>query len=143
MPLELRNQYKIRDRYMFLNLLLAPKPHLKNNEYMACRTCFRNIITTRRANPSKFAISNGRAVGKVPSTVIVNEIDEILAAMLVKIRAFANVFSYTGGAHKLIKERHTFFTHNPELVGDTFNYMMRSGAPPDIYVFISGRATVV
>ena len=142
MPLELRNQYKIRDRDMVSNLLLAPRAYVKNNEYMVCITCFHNIIPIRLDKPSKFIISNGWAIGKVPSTIIVNEIDDILAAMLAKIRVFASIFSYTGGAHKSIKGHHTFFTRNPELVGGTFKYMMRSGAPPDIYVLISGRATV-
>ena len=86
MPLELRNQYKIIDRDMLSILLLSSRTHMKNNEYIAFRTCFRNNITTRRDKLSKVAISIGWAIGKIPSTVIVNKIDEILATMLAKIR---------------------------------------------------------
>ena len=64
-----------------------------------------------------------------------------MAASLVKIRIFANIYSYTGDAHKSVKDDHTVFVNNPEYAGATFNYTLRSGMAQDIYVMICGRAT--
>ena len=77
----------------------------------------------------------------MPSTVVENEINEILVAMLARIRIFANTFSNMAGAHKSIKGHHTFFINRPEFVGGTFDYMMMSEVAPGIYVLISGRET--
>ena len=60
-----------------------------------------------------------------------------------KIRLFANVYSYTPGAHRSIKGHHTFFMDNPEYVGAISSYMMKSGIDPDMYVMICGRVTPV
>ena len=69
--------------------------------------------------------------------------EEILATTLTKIRVFENVYSYTAGAHKSIKVHHTCFMNNPEFVGAIFDYMIKSGTVPDMYVMICGRVTPV
>ena len=73
--------------------------------------------------------------------MINREIDDILASSVAIFRIFANVYSYTGGAHKAIKGQHVFFLNDPEHVGASFEYLMKSGSLPDIYVMICGRAT--
>ena len=67
---------------------------------MACSACFTHISYYIGENPPKFSISNGWLIGEIPSTIIGNDISDILAASLSKIRIFANVFSYNAGAHK-------------------------------------------
>ena len=61
--------------------------------------------------------------------------------MVARVRIFGNVFSYSAGAHKAIKGHHTFFVNDPEHVGKSFDFMMKSGLQPDIYVMICGRVT--
>ena len=39
------------------------------------------------------------------------------------------------------KGHHVFFLNDTEHVGASFEYMVKSGAPPDIYVMICGRVT--
>ena len=60
---------------------------------------------------------------------------------MARIRIFANVYSYNAGAHKAIKGHHVFFLNDPEHVGASFEYLVKSGTPPDIYVMICGRVT--
>ena len=55
--------------------------------------------------------------------------------------SFSNVFSYTAGAHKAIKGHHVFFMNDPGHVAATFEYMVKSGVSPDMYIMICGRAT--
>ena len=73
--------------------------------------------------------------------MINREIDDILASSVAIFRIFANVYSYTGGAHKAIKGQHVFFLNDPEHVGASFEYVIKSGLLPDIYVMICGRVT--
>ena len=71
-------------------------------------------------NPPKFGIRNGWLIGKIPRTIIGNDISDILASSVVKIRILGNVFSFNAGAHKTIKGHHIFFIHDPEHVGASF-----------------------
>ena len=51
------------------------------------------------------------------------------------------MYSYNAGARKAIKGHHVFFLNDPEHVGASFEYTVKSGVPPDIYVMICGRVT--
>ena len=108
---------------------------------MTCESCFNNIAYSDSENPPKFAISNGWCIGEVPNDIIDGEVSEILESSVAQIRIFANVYSYNAGAHKAIKGHHIFFLNDPEHVGASFEYLVRNGAPPDIYVMICGRVT--
>ena len=108
---------------------------------MSCRTCYRNIINLQIDKPPKYAISNNWCIGEIPHDIIDGDINEMLAAAIGKIRLFANVFSYTAGAHTAIKGNHVFFINDPEHVGATFEWMIKSGSAPEIYVMICGRVT--
>ena len=63
-----------------------------------------------------------------------------MATILATIIVFVNLFSYTDGAHNLIKGHHTFFIGKLEFVGAIFGYMTWSGAAPNMQVLISGRS---
>ena len=90
------------------NLLLSPKAHVNNNKYMTCVSCCKNIRKPRVDQPPRFVFSDGWAIGEVPYTVNGDEIEELLATVLAKIRAFANIYLYTASEHKSIKGDHTF-----------------------------------
>ena len=63
----------------------------------------------------------------------------MLAASVAKVRIFANAFSYSEGAHEIIKGHHIYFIHNPEHVGASYEYILQSSGSPDMYVMICGR----
>ena len=91
--------------------------------------------------PPKFGISNGWVIGSVPENVIDGEVNDILSSSVARVRMFANVYSYSAGAHKAIKGHHVFFVNDPEHVGKSFDFMLHSGIQPDIYIMIRGRVT--
>ena len=123
----LRNQYKIIDNIHLSNLLLSPRAHVRNNSYMSCESCYRHIVYGKSETPPKFGISNGWCIGQLPNNLIDGTISDILASLVSKYRIFANVYTYNAGAHKAIKGHHTFFLHDPEHVGSSFQYLMKSG----------------
>ena len=133
MPEELQNQYKIEKKEVLSNLLLSPRSHEKEGMFMSCNTCYQNIMNPKCQKPPKFGISNGWAIGQIPYMIQGEGIEDILSAALAKVRIFANIYSYTAGAHKSIKGDHTFFLNNPEYVGATFNYMLKSGMAHDMW----------
>ena len=141
LPSDLRDQYKIFGNETLSDLLLSPRAHSQDGSFMACEICHRNIAYTNSDFPPKFAISNGCCIGKVPNDIIDGEVSEILESSVARIRIFANIYSYNAGAHKAIKGHHIYFLNDPEHVGATFEYLVQSGAPPDIYVMICGRVT--
>ena len=57
-PIALRNQYKIDDDELS-NLLLSPRAHVKDGEYMACSACYKHISYYTGEKPPKSSISNG------------------------------------------------------------------------------------
>ena len=134
-------QYKLIDSEALSKLLLSPRAHVKNGSYMTCKPCYKNIVNNRIAKPQRFAISNNWCIGQLPNDLIDGDIEDILVASIAKVRFFSNVYSYTAGAHKAIKGHHVFFLNDPEHVGATFEYMVKEGAAPDMYVMICGRVT--
>jgi len=137
MPSALREQYLL-DMPAYADLLLSPRAHQRDGKLMSCLTCYKNIMNENIVKPPRFAISNGWAIGQLPSSFDPENIGEVLAALLARVRIFGNVFSYSGGAHKAISGHHTFFTNNPEQVGASFNYLMDSSCPNDVFVMICG-----
>ena len=109
-PPKLRNQYKIDDNILLSNLLLSPRAHNNNGNYMSCITCFTNVKRSSATKPPKYAISNGWVIGMIPEEVIGGDIDDILSSVVARVRIFGNVFSYSAGAHKAIKGHHTFLS---------------------------------
>ena len=140
-PPSLRNQYLIKDNPVLSNLLLSPRAHVKDGKYMSCVVCYKNICNVENDKPTKYAISNNWCIGEIPKNLIDGDIDDILAVSVAIIRLFANVFSYTAGAHKAIKGHHVFFLNDSGQVGTAFKYIVKSGVDPDMYVMICGRVT--
>ena len=81
-PTGLRNQYKIKNCHNLSHLLLSPRAHVNNDEYMCCLQCFTNVTNKRFNKPPKFGITNGWLIGQIPESVIENEIEDVLAAFV-------------------------------------------------------------
>ena len=90
------------------SLLLSPRAPKKDNNYMSCEVCYKNILRQKHKRPPRFAISNAWAIGYIPHDVV-GDIDDMLAVMVNKIKLLSYIFSYSGGAHKFIQGHHTFF----------------------------------
>ncbi len=117
----MRNQYKIEDKDSLSNLLLSPRAHVKDEAYITCDACYCHILYNTGDKPPKFAIRNWWLVGEIPKSVVGDDIGDILAASVAKVRIFANVYPYSAGAHKTIKGHHVFFIHDPEHAGYVLN----------------------
>ena len=57
-PSELSNQYKIDAENEFADLLLSPRLQIKDDMFMSCNHCHKNIKYGKADKPPKFAISN-------------------------------------------------------------------------------------
>ena len=75
-------------------------------------------------------------MGKIPKSVIHHDIPDILASLVAKIKMFGNVYLYSAGAHKSIEGHHVFYSHDPEHVGASFEYMLQVETVPNIYDMI-------
>ena len=135
----LREQYKLSDDCL-KNLLLSPRSIRTGSGYMCCKPCYKHLRASKQCDkPPKFAISDGFAIGSVP-TQVVDEISDVLAAMIAPVRVLSYVFNYYGGAHKAVKGSHMFFVNDPQHIGATFNHIVE-GAEKSVYTMISGRVT--
>ena len=94
LPVDLRNEYKIKENEKLSNLLLSPRAHIRNGSYMSCQTCYTHIAYNDSEKPPKFAISNGWCIGQFPKNLIDGDIDNILESLVARYRIFANVYSY-------------------------------------------------
>ena len=139
-PSTLHSQYKVQINEDLSELLLSPRAPVVNNYFMSCERCYNNIRNNKIEKPPRFAISNAWAIGYIPSDVI-EEVEDILAVMVNKIRLFSYVFTYSGGAHKAIKGHHTFFMNDPEKIGSAMNHLKTEGQLNDVYVMACGRLT--
>ena len=136
----LRNQYKLDDPYLNA-LLLSPRSGNTYDGYMCCQQCYDVLIKKSiKTKPPKYAISNGNAIGYVPAWVV-EEITEILSALVARIQILSYVFNYYGGAHKAIKGSHMFFINDPEYIGASFQHLVES-TKSKVYTMITGRMTV-
>ena len=84
-PKSLRDQYRVLGNDNLDGLILSPRATVRNGKHMTCITCFRNI-SSDADKPPKFGLTNGWVIGQLPQYVINKDIDDILAAALVKIR---------------------------------------------------------
>ena len=96
---------------------------------MSCQSSYKHIAYKDSEHPPKLSISNGWCIGELPKDTIDGEIEDILASSLARMRLFANVYSYNVGTHKLIKGHNVFFLNDPEHVGASLEYLVKSGAP--------------
>ena len=123
------------------DLLLSPRVHVENGMYMSYVTCYNNIKKSDNVKPTRFGITNGWLIGQIPKSIIGGGVEDILVNAVARVRMFTNVYTYYSGAHKAIKGYHVFFINDPEHVGQSFDFMLKSGTQPDMYVMICGRVT--
>jgi hypothetical protein len=110
---ELIKQYEVEG---LEGLLLSPRATKTTNastgdvHYSTCSNCYNSMKDKKSDNPPRHAISNGFAIGQVPTRIIKNEdITEEMCSLLAPIRPYAYLFAYSAGAHKSIRGHYSFF----------------------------------
>ena len=88
----MRIQYKIKDKDSLYNILLSPSVYVKDEAYMACKSCQKYALYSSGDNTPKFAICNEWLIGEIPRPVVGHDIGYILAAVVAKVRIFVNIF---------------------------------------------------
>ena len=70
-------------------------------EFEACSQCYSSWLK-KHDTPPKHAISNGFAIGHIPTDIIRSndEVTDEMCSLLSPVRPFAYIFAYTAGAHK-------------------------------------------
>ena len=144
---KLVSQYHIRGHELE-GLLLSPRAKetkTKNGQvaFEACSSCYSAWNNANDA-PPKYAISNGFAIGHIPTDDIGIEdvnITEEMCSLLAPVRPFAFIFAYTAGAHKAIRGHFSFFEVDLTHTGSVMNHFLTTGANPLVYVVLCGRMT--
>ena len=142
---ELISQYEIKGHEL-KGLLLSPRAKETENKngcvaFEACSQC-NNAWHNDSDSPPKYAISNGFAIGHIPTDIIANEkITEQMCSLLAPVRPFAYIFAYTAGAHKAIRGHFSFFEVDLTHFGSVMNHFLTTGANPLVYVVLCGRMT--
>ena len=137
--MELRKQYQIDDNEL-KELLLSPRATSEGRGYTCCTTCSKNIRDNKFNKPPRFGLTNGFVIGYVPNDVV-DEIDDVLAASIARLRIFSYVFSFVPDAHKSIKGHHTLFMNEPEQIERALQHMSNKIGRPNVYTMISGNLT--
>ena len=99
-------------------MLLTPRASLdtsenkdgeRENRYSCCESCYR-LLYGKSKSPPKFSIANGFAIGHLPAEF--NDISDIIASMISRVRPFAYILTFQGGQNKKLKGTFTFFDNN-------------------------------
>ena len=145
---ELVSQYQISTHEELEGLLLSPRAKQAKTKdghvaFEACSSCYGAWQNKDCDSPPKFAISNGFAIGHVPTDVIEadNQITQQMSSLLAPVRPFAYIFAYTAGAHKAIRGHFSFFEVDLTHTGSVMNHFVKTGANPLVYVVLCGRMT--
>ncbi len=94
----------------------------------------------RNEFPPKFAIANGFVIGSMPqvlqwttangkkkSRVIAeHELTNLLKAMMIPVRPYGLIFSYTGGAQKIFKRQLSIFEMDQNRIGGVIHQLNKS-----------------
>ena len=80
------------DNYALSKLLFSPRATVEYGKYMSYKSCHNNTINLQYEKPPKYAISNGWAIGDIPSYLAPHGIDEVLAVNIARIRFLGTFF---------------------------------------------------
>jgi len=124
-------------------LLLSPRSRrteLENGDvvYEVCSQCYNGMKSgdEERECPTRHAISNGFAIGSIPTKFVVEingkeetfkvgdeMITALISAAIAPVRPHAWIFSYTGGQSKKIRGNYQFFEADLSRMGGVFSYL--------------------
>jgi hypothetical protein len=123
-------------------LLLSPRSRctINNQEktYEVCSQCFNGMkkAAKDRESPPKHFISNGFAIGSIPTKFVVKingkletfevndgMISALLSAAIAPVRPHAWIFSYTGGQNQKIRGNYQFFEADLSRMGGVFSHL--------------------
>ena len=77
---------------IYSDILLSPRAHQRDGKLMSCLPCYNNVMNEKLVKPPRYAISNGWAIGQLPSSLDPENIEEVLTALLARVTIFGNVF---------------------------------------------------
>jgi hypothetical protein len=103
----------------------------------------------------KIAIANGFVIGSLPEVlhststngdrmkkkINHHEVTDLLKAMLVPVRPYGFVFSYSKGAQKSTKGNYHFFEMDQNRIGGVMDQLNKSKFGDNIYCVLCGRMT--
>ena len=146
LPDLLRKQYMMPN-VLLCDMLLSPRASLKiagnrnqeqENQYSCCESCHRSLLGKSKL-PPKFSIANGFAIGHLPDEF--NDISDIIASMISRVRPFAYILSFQGGQNKKLKGTFTFFDNNIKQTEGVINDIQNRIPNNVIYCVMCGRFT--
>jgi len=74
-------------------------------------------------------------------TIELDEVTDLMKAMLAPVRPYGCVFSYTGGSQKSIKGNYQFFEMDQNRLGAVVNHLNHAGIGEHSYCVLYGRMT--
>ena len=128
-------------------MLLSPRASLKisgnrnqeqENQYSCCESCHRSLLGKSKL-PPKFSIANRFAIGHLPDEF--NDISDIIASMISRVRPFAYILSFQGRQNKKLKGTFTFFDNNIKQTEGVINDIQNRIPNNVIYCVMCGRFT--
>ncbi len=108
-----------------------------------------------KKNTPKYAVANGFVIGLFPTiiqfitkdgkrkgrTIEMNELTDLVKAMLAPVRPCGCVFAYSGRSQKSIKGNYQFFEMDQNELGAVVNHLNQAGIGEHIYCVLCGRMT--
>ena len=138
----LKLQYAVADDDIF-HLLLSPRARkrVSDNSYMCCSECYKVLSELQvRKKPPKYAISNGFAIGNLPSNIS-RDITPLVNNLVAPIRAFNYFVSFNGGREQKITGNFTFFAQDVSQNMGTLQHVTSTGNNPSVYIVLLGSFT--
>ena len=86
----------------------------------------------------QFITKDGKRKGR---TIEINELTDLLKAMLALVRPYGCVFAYSGGSQKSIKVHYQFFGMNQNKLGAVLDHLNQAGIRENMYCVLCGRMT--
>ena len=148
LPDTLRKQYLISSNALLDNMLLSPRASLassrdkimeKENKYSCCDSCQRSLSSKNKSTPPKFSIANGFAIGHFPKDF--DEISDVIASMISRVRPFGYILSFQGGQGKRLKGTFTFFDNNIKQTEGVITHIQQKIPNNVLYCVMCGKFT--
>jgi hypothetical protein len=146
-PQLLLDQYGIEDnteeKPNLRNILLSPRSILVPGKgYVTCCQCHDSAVgDDKNKKPSlpPFAIARGYVIGLAP--VEITRLNAFELAVISPVRAVANVFTFYGGCHEVVRGWHTFYQANVGHAVGTFTALDKFKIRNTVSVVLCGPFT--
>jgi hypothetical protein len=150
LKVELRKQYQVNGDKL-KDLLVSPRSRKYHNGYATCACCYKGMcqkLRNKKYPPGfviglfpaiiQFITKDGKRKGR---TIEINDLIDLLKAMLALVRPYGCVFAYSGGSQKSIKGNYQFFEMDQNKLGAVVSHLNQAGIGKHIYCVLCGRMT--